>query len=491
MRAFALGVVLFTSVAHAYPGAPAAPVSETARADAKKRFDLAMVLFDEGDGSGALAELTRAWELTGNLVVLYNIGIVQLSLGRYVQADAALTEVLAASPDPLKSDQRKRAVDAQQKARSRIGTVTLTPKLPEGASADLLKNAIVELDGVEVARWPMTGPLRVSVGKHAVGLIATGHAPLRREVTVAGQTTIDVEMPLVAMAGKIAQLEINVSVVGATVILDGTSIGTSPLNKGVAVAPGQHVVEAKRVGYVTASSVVVATSDTTSHASLSLAEDPVAIKALGAAVVLTVSEPPTLVEVDGAVRSGEVIGLPPGPHSLRVEKSGFLPTSKTFTLEEHKTTTLSIALVPTPETLAAHDGSVSFHRTWGIVGIVSGVAFATAGAVLYFPARGDRADAEERRTAHLATTQFSGQRCHESTPAAPDCAATAAAIDDDRASARLRMNLGLPMLIGGPIVLATGAVLLFAGPSSHRFESVRPQVALAPGGGYLGFSCAF
>lgn len=493
MKRLVVAVLLVTNVATAYPGAPTGVVSESARADGKKRFDLALALFDEGNESGALAELTRAWELTGNLVVLYNIGIVQLSLGRYVLADAALTEVLAASPDPLKPEQRKRALDAQQKARARIGQVRVVPQLPEGASPALLNNAIVELDGVEVARWPMTAPLRVSVGKHSIGFIATGHAPLRREVNVAGQTTVDVEMSLVAMAGKVGQISIAVSVPSASVSLDGALVGTSPLDKGLAVAPGTHVIEAKRAGYVTASSTVNAGADATTQVTLSLAADPVAIKSLGAGVIVTPSEPAALIEIDGAPRTGERIALPPGVHSLHVEKTGFLPTSRTFSLEPGATAMLSIALIPTPETLSAHDSAVSFHRTWGLVGVGSGVVLATVGALLYFPGRATRADALVRYEAHEASKKAPMGRCYSEKVggAAADCAAIADAINDDIASGRTKMNVGLPMLIAGPVLLGAGVVLLLTGPSARRFDAVRPSVAVAPGGGYVGFTWAF
>lgn len=40
-------------------------------------------------------------------------------------------------------------------------------------------------------------PLRVGSGKHAVGLVAPGHALLRREVIVAGEATVTVDMALV------------------------------------------------------------------------------------------------------------------------------------------------------------------------------------------------------------------------------------------------------------------------------------------------------
>jgi len=461
-------------------------VSDEARTEGKQRLARALALFDEGDAEAALAELTKAWELTGSPAVLYNLGLVQLSLGRWVAADAALTEVLALSPDPLKPAQRARALAAQQKARARIGTVVLVPKLPEASTPDQLVGAVVEVDGVEAGRWPLSAPLRVGSGKHAVGLVAPGHAPLRREVIVAGEATVTVDMALVRMEGKIGQLVVTVSVPAAAVAVDGGFVGNSPLGKGLALTPGKHTLEAKRPGYSAASTTVVVGADTTTQASLTLAEDAAAIKVLGARAVVTPSEPASLVEIDGLPRSGALVPMPPGPHTLRVEKAGFLPTTRGFSLVAGETATIKVTLIPTPETLAAHDASVSFHRTWGFVGLGSGVLLATLGGVLFFPGRALQTDIDTRLAAHEQDLQPKG-RCHVGTPPSPDCAATAAALEADRSTARWKVGAGLPLLIGGGALLGAGVILLLTGPNAHRFDAVRPEIGL----GWVGVSLAF
>lgn len=120
-----------------------------------------------------------------------------------------------------------------------------------------------------------------------------------------------------------------VSVPAAAVAVDGGFVGNSPLGKGLALTPGKHTLEAKRPGCSVASTTVVVGADTTTQASLTLAEDAAAIKVLDRAVV-TPSEPASLVEIDGLPRSGALVPMPPGPHTLRVEKAGFLPTTRGF-----------------------------------------------------------------------------------------------------------------------------------------------------------------
>src|SRR5439155_20376245 len=108
-----LALLAQVSIGRAYPGAPSSPPTAEAKAEAKQRFDKAIALFSEKDPKAALAEFRRAWELTGNLVVLYNIALVHDALGAFVQADDPMTEVLAASPDPLNPEQHKHAREGQ------------------------------------------------------------------------------------------------------------------------------------------------------------------------------------------------------------------------------------------------------------------------------------------------------------------------------------------------------------------------------------------
>jgi hypothetical protein len=265
-------------------------------------------------------------------------------------------------------------------------------------------------------------------------------------------------------------------------------IGVSPIDKGLAVTPGNHVVEAKRPGYVTASSAVNVAADSVAHANLQLTEDPAAIKAINATVTIVANEPPGSIEIDGIGRAGDRIALPPGPHSLRIEKKGFVPTLRTFELEAGANKTLNVSILPTPETLAAHDASVSFHRTWGIVGITSGVVLTTVGAILYFPGRAAYADARARQLEQESNILLGGS-CHigskDYDPAV--CAARGREIDEDLASSRPRRDVGAVLLIGGGVILGTGLVLILTGPSGSRFDKVRPQLGL----NYIGATFVF
>jgi len=60
--------------------------------------------------------------------------------------------------------------------------------LPEGA--------VVRLDGKEIAKAPITAPVRVGVGTHTIAASADGYDPAEKEVTVAGEDRRVVELAL-------------------------------------------------------------------------------------------------------------------------------------------------------------------------------------------------------------------------------------------------------------------------------------------------------
>src|SRR5258705_13435309 len=74
--------------------AHAAEPDAAAKADAAKRFDRGLTLFDEGDNAGALAEFKQVYSTMPNPVVLYNIGLVYAAMFRPVDAVDALQQVV-------------------------------------------------------------------------------------------------------------------------------------------------------------------------------------------------------------------------------------------------------------------------------------------------------------------------------------------------------------------------------------------------------------
>src|SRR6187549_2901799 len=106
-RTRCLTCALISALYLATPTAHAAEPDAAAKAEAAKRFDRGLSLFDEGDNAGALAEFKQVYQTLPNPVVLYNIGLVYAAMGRPVDAVEALKQV--ATLDSLSPAQQQRA----------------------------------------------------------------------------------------------------------------------------------------------------------------------------------------------------------------------------------------------------------------------------------------------------------------------------------------------------------------------------------------------
>ncbi|HWA77113.1 MAG TPA: PEGA domain-containing protein [Polyangiaceae bacterium] len=478
---------------------PAAPkkavvVDEAKRAEAAHRFDRGLQLFEGGDNAGALAEFKRTYEILPNPVVLYNIGLVYAAMSRPVEAVDALEPAIASGGLSPKQLERAKPTLADQKAR--VGRLTVTTK-PEGAR--------VEVDNVEVARTPLGAPIRISEGSHIVGAVAEGFAPARKEVVVAGNSDANLHFELVPTLGKLlANLTIRTTTVGADVYVNGEVVGKTPLPTSVTLVAGHYTVELRRPGYVSAKREVDVGSGATGDLAFDLAVDPAALGADGATLVLDSSETPAELTVDGE-RKGPYstpLRLPRGPHHISVAAAGFIPLERDVNLDGSQTNVVKVVLEPTPETRKAYRSTANFHRTWGWIGIASGVAIAGGSTAFALVNMSKQDDAQSRLDAANALNENDEPPCDASSGYASQggddgrkCFGDIRAARDDVNSAKTRSTLGfIGMGVGGAVAI-TGVVLLLTGNDPDKYErpagpslarNKKPRFALAPGPGEIG-----
>lgn len=300
---FAASVVVYASAstAQAPPGA----------GDARASFTRAVTLYADGNYEAALVEFHRAHALSGNPNLFYNIGAVYESLGRFVEARDALTAYrMGGSRASVAS--RAAELDARlARLRERIGTLRVTVPTPslrvtldgqevpiERAQAGMAVSsgrrhlrleapghvtrevdvdlagggelvvaealevrrapltlradtdgAAVLVDGREVARTPLDGPLMLPEGTWRLEVARPGYVGVRREVTlgVAGAVVDaslawDPAMPPSLAAGLTVESNVafpTVSVDGRTVVADG----------GRRIPPGPHRLRVAHAGY--------------------------------------------------------------------------------------------------------------------------------------------------------------------------------------------------------------------------------------------------
>ena len=71
--------------------------------------------------------------------------------------------------------------------------------------------------------------------------------------------------------------------------------------------------------------------------------------------------------------------IPAGPHHLLVERGDFLPLERDFNLEPGRTSTLQVALEPTPEYRTSYESRSRSQRTWGLVSLIGGAVLVAGG----------------------------------------------------------------------------------------------------------------
>jgi tetratricopeptide (TPR) repeat protein len=187
---------------------PAARAQADAKAEARAHFENGVAAFNDRRFAEAAEEFEAAYRISPAFVVLYNVGQVNVALGRSVEAVEAFQKYLDQGARNV-SPQRRREVEAElRKQEARIGVLVVTAK-PEGAD--------VRVDGKPVGKTPPARSVRVNAGRHTVEAAAVGYLSAAREITARGRESVEVSLelePRVAVAqapAPVGQVEKRVS----------------------------------------------------------------------------------------------------------------------------------------------------------------------------------------------------------------------------------------------------------------------------------------
>lgn len=456
--------------------------ADDAKSEAKVRFDRGLRLFDQGDKAGALAELSRAYALMPNPIVLYDLALVHASMGHAVEAADALERLLAA-PTGLTAQELAHAKKTLAEQSARVGEIVVTCDV-EGAR--------VELDNLEVAKIPLDKPLRVTAGTHVVGLFATGRIPSRKSVTVAGRAKEAVAFDLAPLSVAPAQLAITTSLPEVDVLANGVLLGSTPLPTTVVLSPGTYEIELRRRGYRSKKTTTVLVSGSSGSISLDLDEDPEAIASLGGRLEVAASEPGASVWIDRRARESSV-ALAPGMHHLRVERAGFVPLERDVLIESGTTTRVQATLEPTAETRFAWERGAKRERLvgWSLVG--SGVLVGAFGGGYLVWNAGKKATANDDYERLLYESEpGAGRSCD--LKAGHDCRAALDAAWNTYKNARGRDLYGFIGVGVGAAATIGGVIVLLRADDPYKYErrtTLLPSGWITAGGGGLALTGTF
>lgn len=438
----------------------AAP-EDSARAEARERFDRGLTLFNQGDNQGAIAEFQRAYQLTGNTTVLYNIARVQAAAGEPVAALATL-EQLATDPKDLSAARRAQVEALQQEQAQRVGTVLVRTAAPNGAR--------IEVDGMDAGPLTADQVLRLSAGRHVLGVLAVGFHPLRKTVLVAGQERKSVDFELEPLAGALGRVRLQVEPLDVAVRLDGQELGKTPHLVELAVAPGKHQLELRRPGYRGVAREVVVPEAGALEVKETLVFDHASRQGHDGRLSVRASEESAIVFVDGVIAIDALRGvsLPEGAHRLRVERDGFVPSERAIVVPRGSEAVIDVALAPTAAYRADYAAAASTRRTWALgLGIGGAVLAGASGGFLAW--NGGKID-DAQRAFDAAFAEAEPECKPNETAQCEPLSAIAGIREEDLSKKKDRQVFGWVGVGVGAAALGTGVVLWLTGNDPYRYD---------------------
>jgi hypothetical protein len=240
--------VLFTTQATAFAqpkGPPPTDVRTSLPDPARHAWDAAKQLADANDYKGALVEFQRAYDLSQNPRVLYNVGVVEKLLTHYARAVAAWNRELtegAGKLTPAETTEIKNAIGIVQQF---VTTIDITANEPA---------ATLYIDDYAVGQTPFTASVSIDVGKHTLKLSKSGFVDATQQIEVASGQKSSVTFKLDPL-NKTALISVTVGgAPNATVFIDGKDMGPAPF-KGE-LSADRHTIEARAPGFVTVGQTV-------------------------------------------------------------------------------------------------------------------------------------------------------------------------------------------------------------------------------------------
>lgn len=434
--------------------------SAAATQEARDRFQRGVDLFEEHNYPAAMTEFQRAYELTRNPLVLYNISATHELSGHFVEALDAMLDYEHNAPAATVQQRRADIDAALARLRQRIGTVVIR------FNATGLD---VRVDGLQRSVSEARTGLRLSVGRHRIRLSAPHFQPREEEFDLTGGSTVVLSEPLTPEA---AYMAVESNVPGAEVLIDGRPVATTPITSPLPVPEGTHRVVVRRAGYTSyETDVNTVGAGARVRAELSWAS-PIP-PGVGARLTVQSNVPDIVSLVDGrrvSPRGDEAV--PPGAHRLRVERSDYLPDERDVDLAAGRDTTVSVFLQPTPAFREAYMSTVRRARIAAGVTLGVGVAVAAGGLAWYFVNEGD-VDAHTAEVSRLNTRLDAcrGGACPPGEPStfmATEQARNNAQVDVDNSTMLRWVSLGVAA--AGGITAVVGVILFATSPSSSRFD---------------------
>ncbi|MFO0550679.1 MAG: PEGA domain-containing protein [Polyangiaceae bacterium] len=433
---------------------------------ARSAFTQGIDLFDHGDFRGAARAFEVAEKARPNAVYLYNLGLAYEKLEDWQHAFDAMQAVLAA-PGSLKPERLAHAKEVLAQARGALGELEVVCNV-DGAKVEAQ-------DGL-VGSCPFKAPVTRMPGTLFLRVTARGHLPLSTAVELKAGEKRSVSIELEPTDKALAEVTLKSHVPHAEVLVDGVMIGPTPLASTIAItADEEHRLEVRRAGYQSASTGIKLRPGTSADVTLDPTPDPAVLASEGARLDLKVAQDGTTLLVDGQPTTSRMSAtIVAGRHDVIVTRGGYEPWMADLDFEPRTTRTITLDLVPTPETRAALLDAAIARRTGGYILFAGGASVAIAGAALLGWNRTEAPDVEQERADFEANER---EACRFTSNEAEKQACIARETEINKDEKRVQdVLVASPIILAGGVVAATvGLVVALTGDDPDKYRLKDPE----------------
>jgi PEGA domain len=302
---------------------------ESLRGPAREAFEHGVVLFEAKNPSGAFVEFERAYELSKDPRLLFNMALADRDQRRFARAVDLLQRELAEGEGVLRAEEMSLAGRALGAFLPFTTLVTVTCDQP---------GATVLVDDVPVGTTPLSRPVRVDVGERRIVARKEGFRDALVTRHAAGDTPLAVTLTLDRRGKLVVHAR---GAASAKIAVDGVEVGSAPWEGNVPV--GERDVTISADGFVSTTRRRVIAPDALTILEVALRPDRGRVRVLSDAgnnVIAIDGKPVGKGSWDGSLRSG--------PHSLLVRRGGAEPYSAEFTVLRDQTRTLQVNLRSRP-----------------------------------------------------------------------------------------------------------------------------------------------
>lgn len=163
-----------------------------AQDEAKSLFQEGIAAFHAGDYPAALESFESSYSIRPMPKVLFNIAMCQKAMYRYTDALDTFNNFIETAKLPRRSPMYREVLSERSELLSKVGHITVI-------STPL--DSQVLIDGTPIGNTPLTSGQPVDPGEHHVTVEKTGYRPFRRQVSIAGGTTLEIQAKLQPESG--------------------------------------------------------------------------------------------------------------------------------------------------------------------------------------------------------------------------------------------------------------------------------------------------